>query len=59
MALTADISLFATCSVASVPAIAARPPRPRPCLRFRPLETVLQDLVSITVHLLTAMSLVG
>ncbi|GGT03937.1 hypothetical protein GCM10010156_72230 [Planobispora rosea] len=59
VALAAATSLFSACSVASLPAMA--PPwllnrlGRDPALGSGPLATVIQDLVSTTVYLLTAM----
>ena len=63
VALTASISLFAACSVASVLAMAlpwlfnwlGRDP----AFGSGPLATVVQDLVSIGVYLLTALIIIG
>ncbi|GAA2888002.1 magnesium transporter [Streptosporangium fragile] len=62
VALTAAVSLFAACSVASVLAMALPWALNRlgrdPAFGSGPLATVVQDLVSITVYLLTAMLIV-
>lgn len=63
VALTAAISLFAACSVASALAMALPWLLNRlgrdPAFGSGPLATVVQDLVSITVYLLTAATIVG
>ncbi|MEU8398333.1 magnesium transporter [Nonomuraea sp. NPDC048892] len=63
VALTASVSLFGACSVASVLAMALPWLLNRlgqdPAFGSGPLATVVQDLVSIAVYLLTSLIIVG